>query len=531
LVAIFKLVSCRPNADAAIILIFKTEGAMFGGAAFPLLPFLLVVTFPLADRSGAMTPAELSASALRDVLFYGDFPPAAQLSLPSLFTLKPGALKAQGLAALRPRCNASLHVIQALDADALAGALVCGTVLQRGGLVSDGKLPALTLDSQRNTLIAATAARAAGKWSVKALQALPTLSVAGAAYETWFIRAADGGRGGALLSALGNLSAVSAIHFQVRTVVNETSKPVTVGLDCPSIVPFHSDDRGLAESSLPSSDYLALFHTLSPTTKGTFDLYTARSSGSSLGKWVAGSRIATRASMGKVYLSPGGMGGVLILFEANTAGVGPSVAASWWPEVSAMIAGSKASQHFLSTRSLSKCAEGTPSLLAVERLPALSAAQASGAGPRAFSLTIGMHFYQDCRRDQQAYAVLHGMQDWQAAPCAVSNAWLQLNGWSGKAGDRSRFSSPGAARFWELLEVQRTLDDWASWRILLGDGLGFTEVLMTGAHGATSFANPYIFVPKSEIDDDEKEAVVTMFLPSQGNTGQTAGDLIYSLAL
>lgn len=206
-----------------------------------------------------------------------------------------------------------------------------------------------------------------------------------------------------------------------------------------------------------------------------FDVYSATSP--DLASWQTQTRLLRRASMPKLYTNT--LGGVLVLYEANTVGVGPSVAAAWFPTVAAVLAGAAPDFSFVSQRTLSGFAEGTPNLF-----------EATGSSPMRSEVAVGMHYFKNGSIDQQAVGVLVNFKTWVASDVVIVNRWMARSGVKGKVGSRSRFSFRG--QVWEALEAQHFLDDWSSWRVFLGDGLGFVETSPTTAHGSSSFANPFV---------------------------------------
>ena len=86
-----------------------------------------------------------------------------------------------------------------------------------------------------------------------------------------------------------------------------------------------------------------------------FRLMVAESS--DLVTWINPRQLHDRAGMGKFDLA---FGGVLLVYEANPAGIGPSVAVCFYGTVDAFLSGASCKRQFLAGRSLSSFAEGTP---------------------------------------------------------------------------------------------------------------------------------------------------------------------------
>mmetsp|Transcript_19516 Transcript_19516/g.27385 ORF Transcript_19516/g.27385 Transcript_19516/m.27385 type:complete len:152 (-) Transcript_19516:240-695(-) len=134
-----------------------------------------------------------------------------------------------------------------------------------------------------------------------------------------------------------------------------------------------------------------------------------------------------------------------------------------------------------------------------------------------------MHYYKDGRSDQQALASLKDFSEWTASPVVVANEWLNANGLKGKVGDRAIF--PWKGQNWFVVEAQKKLDDWSSWCVLVGDGLGYTPANLHTPHKSSSFANP--FVGQGSTDG---EFVAAVFIPREGSGEAEAGTLVYTFS-
>lgn len=76
------------------------------------------------------------------------------------------------------------------------------------------------------------------------------------------------------------------------------------------------------------------------------------------------------------------------------------------------------------------------------------------------------------------------------------------------------------------MKAQGELDNWYTWRIVLGDGLGFVEVPIRMASNST--ANP---VFTTFLNSSERVAVSTFFIPSEGSGPDQAGELLHIFPL
>lgn len=168
-------------------------------------------------------------------------------------------------------------------------------------------------------------------------------------------------------------------------------------------------------------------------------------------------------------------------------------------------------------RTLSGGAEGTPSIESV----------AFNRGWDKSVIKLGFHYYRDLDVDRQASGTLRGFADWTAAPLTTVNKALEPI-YLGNIGDRDS-ADFGPYRI-GLLEAQETKNDWSSWRILYRVGGGGYHPLDIKTPGnSKSFANPSITA--LELPDGRPGAVVTMFLPSQGNAKDEEGEMIYAFPI
>jgi len=165
-------------------------------------------------------------------------------------------------------------------------------------------------------------------------------------------------------------------------------------------------------------------------------------------------------------------------------------------------------------RTLSTGAEGTPSIEGVTY----------NRGWDKSVIRLGFHYYRDKDVDRQASGTLTGFTDWTAAPLPKVNQLLEPI-YKGNIGDRdsANFGAYGIS----LMEAQLTKNDWASWRILARVGQGqFKPITITTPGKSSSFANPSITA--LTLPDGKPGAVVTLFLPAQGNHEKERGQLIYA---
>ena len=378
------------------------------------------------------------ASSIQDVLFY--------LSLQSLVLIFSEGVDNQRNSAIvlaSRNCTDSVSILQSYTNDELAGVLLTQLVLVRSGLLSPGELSNTSSDTQRNTLISANHKHT--NISIPKLQALSTLENCRLAYAWVIPQLAP-----SFLLSMASVQQGDPMAFQVQTSLPSGA---VVSTDCLSIVAF-------------SEGYVGVFHSLAQGE--TFNLYAAMSI--DLVHWNTTSLVMTSASMGKVYYGEDiPFSGLLLLFESNRGSAGPSVAFAYYSSPEQLLNGSQPEALLITQRSLSEFAEGTPSLISSVRV-------APGNSLSSFDLEVGFHYFEDGRIDQQAYGNLHNFSQWTTAPAYLSNLWMQENGVTGKVGSRQSFLYQSAR--WFVVEAQLTLNDWASWRVFLGDGIGISEHLI-----------------------------------------------------
>jgi hypothetical protein len=164
-------------------------------------------------------------------------------------------------------------------------------------------------------------------------------------------------------------------------------------------------------------------------------------------------------------------------------------------------------RHFDVPITTPACGEGTPSFesVAAERVQ------------------IGFHYHGSCERDRQAV----GWTDWTSWQSDLRPEMDQAlidNGVGSHMGDRDSITYRGHE--FMIIEAQRVLDDWSSWRLFLYDPESETALpldIRTDA-GSVSFGNPSL-----EMVDigGRPSLLVSLYVFSEGSRGGEAGALIY----
>ena len=187
----------------------------------------------------------------------------------------------------------------------------------------------------------------------------------------------------------------------------------------------------------------------------------------------------------------------------------------YYETLSSLVSGNH-KKEFDIERTLAPTAEGTPSLESVvlERNRIDSS-----------EIQIRFHYFKNARVDQLAFGTLSNFKTWKSKSSDMVNLELIKRGWKGNLGDRDRFIWQEDVYY--LQEVQRTRNDWSSWRICLcrGDGMPIRTLKIKTHKGSVAFANPnttWITDP-----EDKRKLVITLFLPSEGNNPNERGTLLY----
>jgi hypothetical protein len=256
------------------------------------------------------------------------------------------------------------------------------------------------------------------------------------------------------------------------------------GMDCAKIIP---DPRG---------GFLAVYHHYAD---GVPTAYLARSD--DLLAWKATRALAARGS--QPTLAPDGAGGFVAAWEQEPDN---HVRFERYATAADLDAG-KAAAVFDAPRSLSACAEGTPSLEAVSP----------------DRVVAGLHYFRNCDVDRQAVGVLSGFRDWSVRVRDTLDAAVERWGVKGNIGDRDGLSFEGFG--FQLMEGQYAKGDFGSWRAFLYDGqTGAADSLAIATdRGSRNFANPaWAFVRVN----GRQALLTTFFVPAEQAAPGEAGELL-----
>ncbi|MFF1716631.1 hypothetical protein [Streptomyces sp. NPDC058268] len=245
--------------------------------------------------------------------------------------------------------------------------------------------------------------------------------------------------------------------------------------------------------------YLAVYHTL--LDDGRFHAAVATST--DLRHWHR--RHDFGPGTHQASLAADGRGGYVLAYERDPEN---HIAVRGYGGRAALLDG-RAARAFDAPRTLSRCAEGTPSITAV----------------RGNTIELTGHYRADCDTDRQLRATLTGFRDWHATPDRRLDRALQTWGNSGNFGDRAPVELDGRRLL--LVEGQRWRGDFGSWRTYAYDPeSGRADRLALSTHGGSrAFANP-----SATLLTDPRgrpSLLVSLFIPAEGAAPGEAGQLVY----
>jgi hypothetical protein len=208
-------------------------------------------------------------------------------------------------------------------------------------------------------------------------------------------------------------------------------------------------------------------------------------------------------------------GASLVAYEKHTGcpgGTGNCVSLRYYDSEQSLMRGI-AARVLVLPRTLSNCAEGTPSI--------------TSATSTLSSIQLSFHYFKNCQTDRQARGTLRGFDaaQWTSSTAPGADSVILSAGASpgGHIGDRDYgFYDGGNQR---LYEAQLTPGDFSSWRNFLWAGGGASQLAIRTHRGSRSFANP-TYTPL-RLPDGQSGVVVTQFLPLSGAASGEAGQLIY----
>jgi hypothetical protein len=305
------------------------------------------------------------------------------------------------------------------------------------------------------------------------------------------------------MNAAGNEYLVERLESVSKAEIRTYQLKTTQGrrMDCLKVFqPLGSEYHGV---------YFGLYHRLE---NGVFNIRLATST--DLKTWQDIKTLDEHASQPTVY--SGDDGRVLVAYEKDAPN-------SCWIRLRSYddlthLQEGTFSREFDIQRSLAPTAEGTPSFESVTM-------GQGGVGDS--EIRLRFHYFKDVRVDQLAFGTLTDFNSWKSESSDKINEALIKNGWLGNLGDRDRFN--WGEKTYYLQETQGKRSDWSSWRINLCDsqGMPIRTLQFQTDRQSTSFANPNATWVRNATH--QRQLVVTLFLPSEGNHANEAGTLLYVL--
>ncbi|TGA98412.1 hypothetical protein E2651_30510 [Streptomyces sp. MZ04] len=245
--------------------------------------------------------------------------------------------------------------------------------------------------------------------------------------------------------------------------------------------------------------YLAVYHTL--LVDGRFHAAVATST--DLRHWQR--RHDFGPGTHQASLADDGRGGYVLAYEKDPKN---HIAVRAYADEDALLEG-RAARAYDAPRTLSRCAEGTPSITAVH----------------GDTIHLTGHYRAGCDTDRQLRATLTGFRHWHAEPDRRLDRALQTWGNSGNIGDRAPVDLDGRRVL--LVEGQRWRGDFGSWRTYAYDpASGSADRLAIRTHGGSqAFANPSATLLTNP--QGRPALLVSLFIPGEGAASGEAGQLIY----
>ncbi len=249
----------------------------------------------------------------------------------------------------------------------------------------------------------------------------------------------------------------------------------------------------------PDGTYLAVYHSTLPD--GRFHAAVATST--DLRTWTRRHDFGPGTS--QASLVPNGRGGYVLAYEKDPDN---HIAVRGYPDLDALLTG-EADRAFDAPRTLSRCAEGTPDVTAVD----------------GDTIELTGHYQESCGTDRQLRARLRDFTTWRAEPDDRLDRAVAAWGTAGNIGDRTRVALGGEPIV--LIEGQHRRDDFGSWRTYAYDPVtGRADRLTPRTHGGSeALANPSATVLTTP--EGRPALLVSLFVPREGAAHGEAGQLVY----
>ncbi|MFC7310610.1 hypothetical protein ACFQVC_41160 [Streptomyces monticola] len=249
----------------------------------------------------------------------------------------------------------------------------------------------------------------------------------------------------------------------------------------------------------PDGSYLAVYHSV--LDDGRFHAAVATSA--DLRHWTRRHDFGPGTHQASLAKDPAG--GYVLAYEKDPRN---HIAVRRYADLDALLTG-RATRAFDAPRTLSRCAEGTPSITAVH----------------GGTVELTGHYRAGCDTDRQLTATLRDFRTWHAEPDRRLDGALRAWGNHGNIGDRAPLRLAG--RELVLIEGQRWRDDFGSWRTYVYDARrGLAARLDLRTHGGSqAFANPSASLITAP--DGEPAVLLSVFIPQEGSAPGEAGQLVF----
>ena len=229
--------------------------------------------------------------------------------------------------------------------------------------------------------------------------------------------------------------------------------------------------------------------------------------------WKHRADLAQFGSHATIHNLPGGA--TLVAYEKQAGcpgGTGNCLTLRYY-DSQANLMGGLATRGVTLPRTLSACAEGTPSI--------------TSATSTLSNIQLSFHYFKDCKTDRQARGTLRSFDPatWTSSTAPSLDAGMISAGASpqGHIGDRDAGYYDGASQ--RLFEAQLAPNDFSSWRNFLWIGGGATQLAIRTHGGSRTFANPTFTA--LTLPSGQSGVVVTQFIPVSGAAPGEAGELVY----
>lgn len=267
-----------------------------------------------------------------------------------------------------------------------------------------------------------------------------------------------------------------------------------------------------------SKGYIGIYHF---RTNDHFQVKLAEST--DLLTWTFITDLEPDASQGDIATFP--EGDFLVAYEKNT-GADSFITVRHYNNLNDLKTGTFSKEINLD-RSLSDTNEGTPNFTKIDKKPFDK--QSNNQDWNGSKIALGFHFFTG-ETDKNATGILTDFSAWNTQADAFINDYFSSEGYKGNYGDRDYFeytTSNGAKKEYALYEIQKTKDNWASWRTFLLDRASkkFFEVVLYSHAGSSAIGNPTITA--LSLPDGSAGYFISYFIFSEGAGPNESGELIF----